>query len=1024
MLAPRYPLLATFSTLLTTRYPLLATRCSLLATFSTLLTTRYPLLATRYFLLTTSYPLLATRSFPPATRSPLAVPRATAVRRLLSFAPVLLAPLGVAQTVSPPPVTQPSEDDAVMLTPFEIRPEDDVGYQASNTTAGSRLNSKLKDTPATISPFTKEFLSDIGATDLESMLAYATNVQKDVEDATAGFNNPAGRDSTGGDFRFRVRGVAGSSSVDYAPSGVPVDLYNVERAEVASGPNSILFGLGAPGGTVSLTSRFADLRRTHTATKAVFGSWDYNRFELDHNQVLLPKKLGLRLLGLYQDAEGWRKWDLNESRRLTGTVSYQPWARTIIRGSAEAGKSANNISLPWNAADSVTTWLAAGRPTTNTTAVPTTTGFGTGNRWTWLDQDNLAVNNASKFFSAKAPSTTLVSPTLMGYAYNLGGPGGLRTQNFVAYQAKVEQRLTPGLATELAYFHNVNRVVTHGNINPNLFLTGDPNLNLTPATGAAGFANPHVGQLFLEDNWGRDPFRDTNDTVRLSAAWEFTLGPWLGRHRLAGLAENSREDRLRRWENEIFADQNGLAINNSATPDGTGNQIWRRRYVTEGDFSTYYAGDPTQTIPAFTRNGLVYHETFTARTRSNTHTIQDAHSVMLASQSYWWKDRLVTTLGYRVDHISFDNFGQGRITDPADPRITSGRFVLNAWDFDGTKENNQYSPQTFTAGAVLHATKRLSFFYNESRNSGTPRLDRTVLPTGKTPPPTEGLGHDFGTMIDVLGDDRLFFRLTFFETQQTKDAAVIPDGLSVNTSTSLGGTAILNIYNDLLAANRLTRDQYDAELKLYNAGSIDAVTKGWEAEFVANPLKSLTLRAGVSYSHTLRTNFFPEIYSFFAQHEPSWRAAAASDAALLATINQELLTAHQNLDAQVSRQNSPFGTRPYKASFTSRYRFVEGRLKGAFVGGGARYQSRNLTQYSAINGRPLWGTPTLFVDSFAGYRFTLPHSKVPLSVQLNVKNMFNSYLVGLGRYNTQENGYFRVYLNEPRNYRVTLTADY
>ena len=45
-------------------------------------------------------------------------------------------------------------------------------------------------------------------------------------------------------------------------------------------------------------------------------------------------------------------------------------------------------------------------------------------------------------------------------------------------------------------------------------------------------------------------------------------------------------------------------------------------------------------------------------------------------------------------------------------------------------------------------------------------------------------------------------------------------------------------------------------------------------------------------------------------------------------------------------------------------------------------------------------------------------------MQLNVKNMFNSYLVGLGRYNTQENGYFRVYLNEPRNYRVTLTADY
>ena len=28
-----------------------------------------------------------------------------------------------------------------------------------------------------------------------------------------------------------------------------------------------------------------------------------------------------------------------------------------------------------------------------------------------------------------------------------------------------------------------------------------------------------------------------------------------------------------------------------------------------------------------------------------------------------------------------------------------------------------------------------------------------MLPTGKTPPPTEGIGHDVGLMIDVLGDE-------------------------------------------------------------------------------------------------------------------------------------------------------------------------------------------------------------------------------------------------------------------------------
>jgi len=123
-------------------------------------------------------------------------------------------------------------------------------------------------------------------------------------------------------------------------------------------------------------------------------------------------------------------------------------------------------------------------------------------------------------------------------------------------------------------------------------------------------------------------------------------------------------------------------------------------------------------------------------------------------------------------------------------------------------------------------------------------------------------------------------------------------------------------------------------------------------------------------------------------------------------------------------QNNPFGTRPYKANLTTRYKFTEGKLKGAFAGGAVRYQSRNLTKYSSLDGRPLWGTPTIFADWFVGHRFILPHTRLPASVQLNVRNAFNSYLVGVGRRNTQENGLLRVYLNEPRSYRLTLGLDY
>src|SRR4051794_20796376 len=109
-----------------------------------------------------------------------------APRRLLAPALLLvLSRLAVAQTVPAPPPTLSSsatKDEAVVLSPFEVVP-DDIGYQAGNTTSGSRLNASLKDTAASISVFTPEFLSDIAANNISEMLQYATNVEPEFEDS-------------------------------------------------------------------------------------------------------------------------------------------------------------------------------------------------------------------------------------------------------------------------------------------------------------------------------------------------------------------------------------------------------------------------------------------------------------------------------------------------------------------------------------------------------------------------------------------------------------------------------------------------------------------------------------------------------------------------------------------------------------------------------------------------------------------------------------------------------------------------
>jgi iron complex outermembrane recepter protein len=977
--------------------------------------------------------MMATHPHPGSAR-PLRI-NAVALRRLAAFPAALALCLHAAQAqTAPTPATVAANsaasappEEILELSPFEVRAEADVGYQAANTTSGSRLNSRLKDTPASISPFTAEFLSDIAATNLEEMLSYATNVEMEVEDSNAGFNNPGGRAADANDYQFRMRGMLGGSSRDFVDSAVPTDLYNVERADISSGPNSILFGLGSPGGLVSLTGKRANLTRTRGSVKAQLGSWDFQRYEGDYNHVLLPRKLGVRLLGVYQDAAGWRKWMLSEQRRLTGAVTYQPFRQTVVRGSVESGNSVNSLTVGWNARDEITGWNAAGRPIADGAAVPGTTRLATGtNRYTFFDADNQLYNLRGELRSDTVfGSNTLVTPDLMPYNYMLTGPGGLRYQRFQTQQVQIEQRITKRIVAELAWFRNVVNVRADGSNGADTPLEGDPNLTYSHPDGSSNTVpNARAGQTFMESLWFRDTMKNRNQVVRLTLGSDVDAGRWFGRHRIAGLVENSRQNRLRRWKNEILVDQTNTPVSNVNNPEGAANQLFRRHYFSEGDFNNYYGSDPRITLPTFTVGGRQFSPTFVSRTRANAHTKKDIDSFMLASQSFWWKERLVTTLGYRRDNIVFKTANESRVSSPTDPRVIKREIVRNEWDFDGTFDTNRYHPTTFTAGAVLHATKRISLFYNFSKNNGTPRFDRTVLPYGDVPPPTEGRGEDVGLMLDVLGDDRFFVRATYFDTQQINDAPIIPGGLTVNTANALGGDNLINILNALQGASRIDQAQYDAQAVNYNAATIDVFTKGVEVEFVANPTRNLTMRFGYSHSKRRRGNFFKEIYAFFDPKYPEWRQLAAGDPTLAATVNREIAIIEDELEAQVARQNSPFGTRPHKLNFTTRYKFSEGRTKGLFVGGAVRYQGKNYMQRNNATGQIYWGNEKVGADAFIGHRVRMPWIKRTVQVQLNVRNLTNSYVVGVGRYNDTFDGLRRVYLSEPRSYRLTTSMDF
>jgi outer membrane receptor protein involved in Fe transport len=115
---------------------------------------------------------------------------------------------------------------------------------------------------------------------------------------------------------------------------------------------------------------------------------------------------------------------------------------------------------------------------------------------------------------------------------------------------------------------------------------------------------------------------------------------------------------------------------------------------------------------------------------------------------------------------------------------------------------------------------------------------------------------------------------------------------------------------------------------------------------------------------------------------------------------------------------------------TARYSFSnDGRLKGLFVGGAYRYQYHNFTQIDLrdnvpTSGQKFYGPSLQAFDFFTGYSVKVPWIKAKAIIQLNIKNAFNQSRVTAGRYNTDFTGFKRVFLQEPRSWRLTTTLDF
>ncbi|MDP0502004.1 MAG: TonB-dependent receptor plug domain-containing protein [Verrucomicrobiota bacterium JB022] len=276
--------------------------------------------------------------------------------------------------------TSPRDDEQVFeLSPFEVQAsEDDVGYYASSTLAGTRMNSQLKDLASAITVVTAQQLQDTAATDLNDVFLYEASTEGThtytsfSTDRSGAVTDNTQQSPTSSN---RMRGLG---SVDIARNyyvgirEIPLDSYNVEALTIQRGPNSVLYGLGSPSGLVNSTPSRANIGGNKGKVEFRLGSWGDVRTSFDYNATVLKDKLAIRVAALYHDKGIQQEPAFDRTRRQYATVTYEPWKGTTIRASYEHYDNEAQRAASITAMDLVTPWIEAGRPAWNPTTLTAT----------------------------------------------------------------------------------------------------------------------------------------------------------------------------------------------------------------------------------------------------------------------------------------------------------------------------------------------------------------------------------------------------------------------------------------------------------------------------------------------------------------------------------------------------------------------------------------------------------------------------------------------------------------------------
>jgi outer membrane receptor protein involved in Fe transport len=220
-------------------------------------------------------------------------------------------------------------DEYYILPDFIVTDDGDKGYYSANSLAGTKTNELTKNIPITISTVNQEMIKDFEMSSLSDLGQFVPSIESEGNV----YNNQ----------EIRFRGFLTRSQLfEFMPRYSPLNYYNIQRADVVRGANSLIYGQSDPGGKVNLISKTSNASKDSLKITNSLSRNDSKKVIIDGNKVLTDA-LSVRLLGVNQKSNYDQNFRFYEFDGLTLEGLYKVNNNTRIRLHLEEGEVERSV---------------------------------------------------------------------------------------------------------------------------------------------------------------------------------------------------------------------------------------------------------------------------------------------------------------------------------------------------------------------------------------------------------------------------------------------------------------------------------------------------------------------------------------------------------------------------------------------------------------------------------------------------------------------------------------------------------